>query len=131
MPTTKTAAELTTRCRAFATEGVRENRIRITEDGSVLVWDSVAGHYTRCHSLSPAAQRRIRRMATARFGRLDLDPAASYAIYDADGNELCRGIQGGQAISTVWPRGAEAYEECEHPCVDDAQEPLDPVAVAR
>jgi hypothetical protein len=40
-------------------------RVAVEPDGSVLVWDSIAGHYTRCHSLGPSAVRRIRRLAVA------------------------------------------------------------------
>jgi hypothetical protein len=43
----------------------QEYRFRVEADGSVLVFDSVAGHYTRCHSLSADAQRRIARKAVA------------------------------------------------------------------
>jgi hypothetical protein len=28
-------------------------------DGSVLVWDDVAGHFTKCHSLTPAQERYV------------------------------------------------------------------------
>lgn len=54
---------LTARCRAFAGEGARENRILVEDDGSVLVWDPVAGAYTRCHALSPRTQRRLAALA--------------------------------------------------------------------
>jgi hypothetical protein len=40
-------------------------RVAVESDGSVLVWDSIAGHYTRCHSLGASAVRRIRRLAVA------------------------------------------------------------------
>jgi hypothetical protein len=30
------------------------------QDGSVLVWDDVAGHFTKCHSLTPAQERYVR-----------------------------------------------------------------------
>ena len=33
-------------------------------DGDVLVWDPIAGHYTRCYGLSARVQARIRREAT-------------------------------------------------------------------
>ena len=52
----------TTRCRAFS-GGVREHRILIEADGSVLVWDEVAGSYTRCHALSAGQQARLRKLA--------------------------------------------------------------------
>lgn len=60
---------LTIRCKAFANEGIREHRIMVCADtvdgrevtrGNVLVWDSVAGHFTSCHSLSPKTIARIR-----------------------------------------------------------------------
>lgn len=31
-------------------------RAEVHPDGDVLVWDDIAGHYTRCHSLTPAQQ---------------------------------------------------------------------------
>lgn len=55
--------EITVRCEAFAREGVRPNRVLVERDGTVRVWDAVAGHYTICHALGTAAQRRIRRLA--------------------------------------------------------------------
>lgn len=58
-----TATEITARCRAFSGEGVRENRILVEADGSVLAWDDVAGAYTRCHALSAGQQARLRRLA--------------------------------------------------------------------
>lgn len=54
--------ELTVRAKAFSSEGVRENRV-LVEGQSVRVYDSVAGYYTTCHSLSAAAQRRIIKLA--------------------------------------------------------------------
>lgn len=51
--------EIKARCKAFSGEGVQEHRIQIGADKTVRVWDSVAGHYTTCHSLSRAAQLRI------------------------------------------------------------------------
>ncbi len=49
---------LDVRCKAFAAEGVRDNAIIVefrgnAPDLSVLVYDNIAGHYTRCHSLTP------------------------------------------------------------------------------
>lgn len=32
------------------------------ENGDVLVWDSVAGHYTTCHSLTRSQCERVRRL---------------------------------------------------------------------
>ena len=33
--------------------------------GLIRVWDSVAGYFTTCHSLSDSAKRRIRKIAMA------------------------------------------------------------------
>ena len=54
---------LTIRCRAFASEGARTNKISVDANGTIRVYDSISGHYTCCHSLSVAAQRRIQRQA--------------------------------------------------------------------
>ena len=54
---------ITVRAKAFSGEGVREHRVRVDADGTVRVWDSVAGHYTMCHSLSKGAERRIVKLA--------------------------------------------------------------------
>lgn len=61
MTTTDQVVEI--RAKAFAGEGVRLNKCLVSRDGTVRVWDSVAGHYTTCHSLSSAAQLRVRKMA--------------------------------------------------------------------
>ena len=58
------------RCRAFSCEGIRINRVRIDSDGLITVYDSIAGYYTRCHSISDADCRRIRRK-----GRQKIDKA--------------------------------------------------------
>lgn len=54
---------LTVRAKAFSGEGVRTNRCTVDADGTVRVYDSVAGYYTTCHSLTSATIRRIRRLA--------------------------------------------------------------------
>lgn len=41
-----------------------QHNFSISTDGTVWVWDSVAGHYTTCHSLSAQAQARIRKLAS-------------------------------------------------------------------
>ncbi len=51
------------RCKAFRIDGVRWNRLKVGEFGEVRVWDSVARHYTSCHSLGRGALLRIRRHA--------------------------------------------------------------------
>ena len=62
--------ELTIRCKAFRGEGVRENKILVEpgKNGRVLVWDSVAGHYTSCHSIAARAQAKIKSRAIAFWG---------------------------------------------------------------
>jgi hypothetical protein len=57
--------ELTIRCNAFSGEGARENKVLVEpgRNGAILVWDSVAGHYTACHSLSARTQVKIRSQA--------------------------------------------------------------------
>ncbi len=47
---------------AFSTER-GTYRAQVDADGAVRVWDSVAGHYTRNHSLSPRRIARARREA--------------------------------------------------------------------
>ncbi len=53
---------VTVRTRAF--QGALEtNRHRVDEDGTVTVYDSVARHYTHCHSLSKQDLGRVRAAA--------------------------------------------------------------------
>lgn len=61
--TTKTEKFVTIRAKAFSHEGVRENKCMVESDGTVRVWDSVAGHYTTCHVLADSATRRARKLA--------------------------------------------------------------------
>jgi len=61
---TATETIVVARAKAFSTEGIREHKFLVGQD-SVRVWDSVAGYYTTCHSLTAAAVRRIRRLARA------------------------------------------------------------------
>ena len=50
------------RAKAFRGHGVGVYRFEV--DGEeVRVWDSIAGHYTLCHSLSESAKRRILKLA--------------------------------------------------------------------
>lgn len=55
--------EANIKCKAFSGQGVRLNRVRVDFDDAgnadVTVWDSVAGHFTRCHSIKPSRQGRI------------------------------------------------------------------------
>jgi hypothetical protein len=48
------------RCRAFAGQGVRRNKIMVTlGEPIVRVYDNVAGYYTACHSLAPRTAARL------------------------------------------------------------------------
>ena len=38
-------------------------RFTVDPDGTVRVWDSIAGHYTRCHGMTPREESRIRNLA--------------------------------------------------------------------
>lgn len=65
MTTTKTYdsnKSITIRGRAF--QGRLESlRCMVDEDGTVRVYDNVAGHYTTCHSLPERTQARVRKLA--------------------------------------------------------------------
>lgn len=39
------------RGQAFSGEGVKVHDYILSPDGAVLIWDEVAGHFTRCHVL--------------------------------------------------------------------------------
>jgi len=54
------------RAKAFSGENIRQHKFAVASDGTVRVWDSIAGHYTTCHSMTPATQRRIRKLASAK-----------------------------------------------------------------
>ena len=54
---------ITIRAKAFSGEGVRTVRASVDADGTVRVWDGVAGYYTTCHSLSASAIRRAQKLA--------------------------------------------------------------------
>ena len=58
MKPTKAMVALTVRAKAFSGEGVAVHRVMV-DDANVRVWDSIAGYYTLCHSLSQASIRRI------------------------------------------------------------------------
>jgi hypothetical protein len=59
---TPTGKVVTIRTRAFAGR-LETVRCMVDADGTVRVYDSVAGHYTTCHSLTAAAQARVRKAA--------------------------------------------------------------------
>ena len=49
--------------KAFTGQSRRTHKLSVSPDGTVRVWDDVAGHYTTCHCMSPATQSRIRKLA--------------------------------------------------------------------
>lgn len=57
-----TSVEITLRAKAFKGEGVKVNRFSVAPNGTVRVWDNVAGNFTTCHSLSPKMEARIRHL---------------------------------------------------------------------
>lgn len=59
---TKSEVEITARAKAFSGEGVKAHKFLVRAD-DVRVWDRVAVHYTTCHAMSPAAVRRIAKLA--------------------------------------------------------------------
>tara|TARA_R110000868_G_scaffold171274_1_gene406959 strand:+ start:418 stop:624 length:207 start_codon:yes stop_codon:yes gene_type:complete len=50
------------KCKAFSGEKVKINKIHVGDDKVVRVWDSVAGHYTSCHSLTSRSIGKIQRL---------------------------------------------------------------------
>lgn len=65
---TKATVEMTVRAKAFTGEGVKTHRVMV-DDVNVRVYDSVAGHFTLCHSLTPKAVKRIIARAASGEGR--------------------------------------------------------------
>ena len=66
MTMSNTEVKLSAKARAFRAEGIRKHRFVVDlSDNSVRVWDSVAGYYTICHSLSKSAQARLVKLAKA------------------------------------------------------------------
>lgn len=60
----------TATCRPWTGDArLREHRVCVEPDGTVLVWDEIARAYTRVHALSASAIRRLRRLAK------EVDPA--------------------------------------------------------
>lgn len=59
---TKQTVEMTARVKVFGQVGNHRLRVHVA-GGMVGVWDSIAGHYTTCHSISQRVQARILRAA--------------------------------------------------------------------
>jgi hypothetical protein len=51
------------RAKPFRAEPIGFHKFCVQDDGTVLVYDSVAGHFTRCHALTAQQLRRIRQSA--------------------------------------------------------------------
>lgn len=57
--------EIEAKVKAFSCESsARNHKLSVSPDGTVRVWDDVAGHYTTVHAMSAATQSRIRNLAT-------------------------------------------------------------------
>lgn len=54
---------VTARAKAFSSQPIKNYQFSVDDKGTVRVWDSVAKHYTTCHSLSQKAEARIRKLA--------------------------------------------------------------------
>lgn len=64
-----TTTEFTAKIKAFSCEkSARDHRVRVGDDGTVRVWDTVAGHFTTCHAMSVRTQGRLRNIAADEHG---------------------------------------------------------------
>lgn len=52
------------RAKAFSGRGIETVRVMV-EGNTVRVWDTVAGHFTTCHSMAKSAIRRAIKVAAA------------------------------------------------------------------
>jgi len=60
---TEKTMTITMTTKAFSTETRRPYRMTVDADGTVRVYDSTAGHYTTCHSMSERSMQIARRKA--------------------------------------------------------------------
>lgn len=52
--------EITVKVKAFSSDKrTTTNRIRVENDNTISVFDSVAGHFTTCHIISPRIIKRL------------------------------------------------------------------------
>lgn len=66
--TRRNTIEITARAKAFTNEGVRSHRWYVdVDEGTVRVWDNVAGHYVRSRTLGKAAEQRILAIAVGEW----------------------------------------------------------------
>ena len=61
---TNVTRHITMKTRAFSCD-IRPvtHHIRVCDDGQVIVYDSVAGHYTTCHAMTQGSMRAARAKA--------------------------------------------------------------------
>jgi hypothetical protein len=59
--------KLTVRARFFSGQPIETRDVLIGDDGTVRVWDDVAGHYTVCHALTQSTERLIRAKAAKEY----------------------------------------------------------------
>lgn len=57
--------EIEAKVKAFTGQGARSHKLSVSPDGTVRVYDSIAGHYTTVHAMSAATQSRVRKLAIA------------------------------------------------------------------
>ena len=76
--------EVVVKARAFSSESARNYRFCVDlSDNEIMVWDRVAGHFTKCHRLSVSAKRRIIERAVGRYEWCVVDgPGNLYVAYD-------------------------------------------------
>ncbi len=111
--------KITMTCKPFTSEQRGSYRLTVDDAGIVRVWDSVAGHYTTCHSLSPRSQAAARTKAGWEPDCEALMIAAGEAG-DEGHIELCRRAIGGskRALGAIRRMQAEAATAatCAHWC---------------
>lgn len=61
---TQDAIEISMRCKPFSYNmKMKEHHLLVDADGTIRVYDSIAGHYTTCHRLGKAARAKAIRLA--------------------------------------------------------------------
>lgn len=83
MSAIQTERVVTIRARAFSGDGLRKHQCLVDTDGTVRVWDPVAGHYTACHRLSAKAKAKARKLAEG----IVAGDGCYYPRYNADGSD--------------------------------------------
>ena len=93
---------VTAHAKAFSCEPAHSYRFLADDRGILYAWDDVAQHYTRCLSLTPGDERRIRHLA---------DHATTITYYDAMGDAdepltVTVSNASGEVLSIVRPDGS-------------------------